>query len=138
MPSLHIILSKKRMTKTLIRLRGCAGWSAPVLFAKPRRQVFSRRGPYDSFYKNIKVYQARYSVLLVLLISVFYSFSSLQSITGNACSKSQSSCIHISIRMLLSWQVDDDGSLNGLVVHMWNVFIRSEITSITSENSLTP
>ena len=43
--SLHMILSAKRITKALIRLRGCAGCSAPVLFANPRRQVFSRRGP---------------------------------------------------------------------------------------------
>ena len=43
--SLDIILSNMRITKALIRLRGCAGWSAPVLFAKPRRQVLSRRGP---------------------------------------------------------------------------------------------
>ena len=48
-----MILSKKRITKALIRLRGCAGWSAPVLFAKPRRQVFSRRGPYDV--RNVKL-----------------------------------------------------------------------------------
>ena len=41
-----MILSKKRKTKALIRLRGCAGWSAPVFFANHRRQVFSRRGPY--------------------------------------------------------------------------------------------
>ena len=40
-----MILTKKRITKALIRLRGCPGWSAPVLFANPRRQVFSRRGP---------------------------------------------------------------------------------------------
>ena len=33
--------------------------------------------------------------------------------------------------MLLSWQTDDDGSLNGLVVHMWNIIIHSETTSIT-------
>ena len=46
--SLQIKFSKKRITKALIRLRGCAGWSAPVLFANPRRQVFSRRGPYES------------------------------------------------------------------------------------------
>ena len=46
--SLHMILSKKRITKVLIRMRGCAGWSAPVLFANPRWQVFSCRGPiYD-------------------------------------------------------------------------------------------
>ena len=43
---LHMILSNKRITKVLISLRGCAGWSAPVLFANPRRKVFSRRGPY--------------------------------------------------------------------------------------------
>ena len=33
--SLHMILSKKRITKALIRLCGCAGCSAPVLFANP-------------------------------------------------------------------------------------------------------
>ena len=33
--SLHMILSKKRITKVLIRLRGCAGWSAPLLFPNP-------------------------------------------------------------------------------------------------------
>ena len=42
-----MVLSKKRITKALIRLRGCGGWSAPVLFASPGRQVFSRRGPYS-------------------------------------------------------------------------------------------
>ena len=31
---LHMILCTKRITKALIRLRRCAGWSAPVLFAK--------------------------------------------------------------------------------------------------------
>ena len=41
-----MVLSKKRIAKALIRLRGRAGWSAPVLFANTRRQVFSRRGPY--------------------------------------------------------------------------------------------
>ena len=46
--SLHMILSKKQNKKALIRLRGCAGWSAPVLFTNPRRQDFSRRGPYYS------------------------------------------------------------------------------------------
>ena len=28
-----MIISKKRMTMMLIRLRGCAGWSAPLLFS---------------------------------------------------------------------------------------------------------
>ena len=46
--SLDMILYKKRITKALIRLRECAGWFAPLLFANLRRQVFSRRGPYDN------------------------------------------------------------------------------------------
>ena len=44
--SLHMILSKKRITKAQIRLCGCAGWSASVLFANQQRQVFSLQGPY--------------------------------------------------------------------------------------------
>ena len=44
--SLDMILSNKRITKELIRLHGCAGWSAPVLFPNHRRQVISRRGPF--------------------------------------------------------------------------------------------
>ena len=36
-----MVLFKKRITKALIRLRGCAGWSAPVLFATPEDR-FSR------------------------------------------------------------------------------------------------
>ena len=32
---LDMILSKRQITKALIRLRGCAGWSAPLLFANP-------------------------------------------------------------------------------------------------------
>ena len=35
-----MILSNKRITKALIRLRGWAGWSAPVLFANPPKTDF--------------------------------------------------------------------------------------------------
>ena len=44
--SLYTILSKKQITKALISLRLCVGWSAPLLVANLRRQVFSLRGPY--------------------------------------------------------------------------------------------
>ena len=40
---IHSNKHDKGITKALIRLRGCAGCSAPLLFAKPRRQVFLRR-----------------------------------------------------------------------------------------------
>ena len=43
--SFGMILSNKQTLKALIRLCRCPGWSAPLLFANPRRQVFSRRGP---------------------------------------------------------------------------------------------
>ena len=32
-------LSKKRITKALIKLRKCAGWSAPLLLKKPEDRV---------------------------------------------------------------------------------------------------
>ena len=38
-----MIFSNKRIIKLLIRLRGSAGWSAPVLSANPGRQVLLRR-----------------------------------------------------------------------------------------------
>ena len=41
-----MILSNKQITKALFRLRGSAGWSAPLLFANLLRQAFLRRGPY--------------------------------------------------------------------------------------------
>ena len=43
--SMHIILSKQRTTKVLIRLRGCTGWSAPLLFAYGIRHMFAWPGP---------------------------------------------------------------------------------------------
>ena len=42
--SLDIIIFNKRKPKTTISLRRCAGWSAPLLFANTRREVFSRPG----------------------------------------------------------------------------------------------
>ena len=36
-----MVLFKKRITEALIRQRGCAGWSAPVLFTTPQDR-FSR------------------------------------------------------------------------------------------------
>ena len=39
-----ITLSRQRTTKVLIRLRGCAGWSALLLFAYDIRHVFSWPG----------------------------------------------------------------------------------------------
>ena len=40
---LDMILSYKGIKKALIRLRECAGWSAPLLFANPRKR---HQGPY--------------------------------------------------------------------------------------------
>ena len=42
----------KLITKALIRLRKCAGWSALLLLANHRRQVFMRRGPIHLYSKQ--------------------------------------------------------------------------------------
>ena len=52
---------KKRITKALIRLRGCAAWSAPVLFANPRR--FS--GAEARMEVDIKVYNSQMIIIRV-------------------------------------------------------------------------
>ena len=71
-----MILSKKRISKALIRLRGCAGWSAPVLFATPRRQVFSRQGPlyklsvYNEMLNEILNSNANYAGFFVVVVVV--------------------------------------------------------------------
>ena len=44
--SRDIILSKQRTTKALIRLRRCAGWSAPLLVASDKRHIFSWLGSF--------------------------------------------------------------------------------------------
>ena len=56
--SLYMILYNKRITKALIRLRGCAGWSAPLLFADYQRQIFSRRGS-SYLLSNVKIGQCQ-------------------------------------------------------------------------------
>ena len=44
--SSDIMLSKQRTTKALIRLCGCAGWSASLLFAYDIRHIFPSPGSY--------------------------------------------------------------------------------------------
>ena len=68
---MDVILSKKRKTKALIRLRGCAGWSAPLLFATLRRQVFPRRGPFDKCSNRYGSKMTNSTVKLLLVLSIF-------------------------------------------------------------------
>ena len=50
--SLDMIISKKRITKEMIKLHGWAGWSAPVLFANtPKTDYFVKRPIYAVAYK---------------------------------------------------------------------------------------
>ena len=47
-----MMLSNKRITKALIRLRGCAGWYAPLLFAYPEDR-FSRVEVHIQFFRIV-------------------------------------------------------------------------------------
>ena len=49
-----ITLFRQRTTKALIRLRGCAGWSVPLLFAYVIRHVFSRLGSYFDLFITVR------------------------------------------------------------------------------------
>ena len=64
----------KSKKKALIRLRGCAGWSAPVLFTNPRRQGFSRRGPYYSCIYD--PCNSEWTASHVFFLFCFFKFSS--------------------------------------------------------------
>ena len=55
--SRDIILSKQRTTKALIRLRGCAGWSAPLLFAYDIRHIFSWPGSFLGYQLSLHIKQ---------------------------------------------------------------------------------
>ena len=57
---LNMILSKERITKALTRLRWCAGWSAPLLFANPPKTGFLASRP-------------SYKVTMSLLITLGFS-----------------------------------------------------------------
>ena len=64
-----MILFKKWITKALISLHGCPGWSAPLLFLIPRRQDFSRRGPDAAAYK---IYRLRTLWFQIIFFFVFH------------------------------------------------------------------
>ena len=84
-----MILSKKWKTKALIRLRGCAGWSAPVLFANPRRQVFSRRGRFD---------------VTVDTVLKWFFFFNFRIVIGFNCF-SNNSLIKSLLCLIMTWQI---------------------------------
>ena len=75
-----MILSTKRIIKALISMHGCAGWYAPVLFANPRGQVFSRRGPNN----GVNTERVRMNVGLIQIYSpccIYYKQGRLQSLS---------------------------------------------------------
>ena len=95
--SLHMVLSKKR--DTLVRLRGCVGWSAPVLFATPRRQVFSRRGPN----KNKLTPKGVVAELSLLLVLTYINFLTISGVNLRLCLRSTSlRAILLSVRIQYS------------------------------------
>ena len=76
-----MLISEKRTTKALIRLRGCAGWSAPLLFANLRRQVFSLRDPdchdLKDFSDNVMLILSL-PFLVLKMLSAAWAYSALQ------------------------------------------------------------
>ena len=77
------ILSKKWKTKMLIRLYGCAGWSASLLFAYSIKQVFSWRGLYKRGYNGHTkpriswILSYFYIITLVCVLGIFSNFKAI-------------------------------------------------------------
>ena len=65
LPSIHTFCSIlrfcKRAVNALIRLRRCAGWSGPSLYAYAERHVFAWRGPYNVW--RLQIVPANYVAL---------------------------------------------------------------------------
>ena len=76
--SFDMVLSKKRMTKALIRLCRCAGWTAPFLFANHRRPVFWRWGPFLGLFRKINtpILWLNYTMLIDIVVVVLPGESS--------------------------------------------------------------
>ena len=85
------------MIKVLIRLHGCEGWSAPVLFAK--RKVFLRRGP---FYLDLP------SILSLLLTRLVTSIIHKQNVRFYLYDIKMSLKLHFSTNMLILCQYIHD------------------------------
>ena len=69
-----ITLSRQRTAKALIRLRGCAGWSAPLLSAYDIRHVFSCPGAYVFAHLSRRLTRWPYSIPMVRCPSVVHTF----------------------------------------------------------------
>ena len=65
-----MILSNKRITKALIRLRGCAGWVAPVLFTGPEDRFSCVEVPFIPVKKQMFEVLRTIKALLNLHLSV--------------------------------------------------------------------
>ena len=53
--SIDMIMSNEQITKVLIRLCGCTGWSAPLLFAVHQRHVFLCKGSYVTDIREVTI-----------------------------------------------------------------------------------
>ena len=75
--SRDIILSKQRTIKALIRLHGCAGWSAPLLFTYGIKHIFSWSGSF-SFGNFVKRLHLRKQKNILILSDFCVVYCALQ------------------------------------------------------------
>ena len=111
--SIHIILSKQRTTKVLIRLRGCAGWSAPLLFA---------RGLQFSFHPNPAA-DWGHGFSCLDLFSWYVIHSSWRALTAGSVTSScwiwwYASCGYVGNQVLLV-------PISPIIVQVWTVLCQS-------------
>ena len=105
-----ITLSRQRTTKALIRLRRCAGWSVPLLFAYDIRHVFSWPSSIES-----TVYNQCYSIFHKTYSNCFPNHQKSRIKNNNKKTKKkffslyQVSINHTDTVILLSFRTDRSG-----------------------------
>ena len=67
---LDMVLFNKQITKALIRLRGCAGWSAPLLFANPYNIGFNTKRAHSQGINTNRT-------LIPIFSSIYFKYSRL-------------------------------------------------------------
>ena len=96
----------QRKAKTLIKLRGCAGWSRPAQSAQARRYIVAWRGPYITEIEGIvTMYSNKIWIVLFCAQSYFMSLSlvfrqKFDEITPKSCS---TNCLSTLCRHLKKW-----------------------------------
>ena len=102
-----MVLYKTRITKALIRLRGCAGWSAPVMFANPPKTGFLASRPISYAGLDIDIFIMHYSKDRIILVIFDDIMDMIVEISKNDHFREEGNEIYNKFRIYLFCELND-------------------------------